>query len=131
MISWSPSSRQPSGLTYHCLLTQANKFVFQQVSNAPLNRSHLEPFVNSLSHRNPLRNTNTHTHFWETTFSVFTHPLSACLNTMQSEPDHTQTSYPSLSFLQAKILSYSNVHNQETIHSCSDREINKCREKNK
>ena len=140
VVSWSPSCRRHSWLIYHRLLTPAEpeqRLLSQQVSLSRLSPSRLEPFVNSQSrnntpHTNPPRNnTHTHTHiytehFWENRIFCI-HPsleLTLEYNAIRARSHTNKLSI----FITFTSLPHSYVHKQEAIHSCSDREINKCQE---
>lgn len=132
VISRSPSSRRYSGLTYHCLLTRAKP---KQVSSTRLNPPRTVSRIHSHASTEALSGTHTatHTHTRLGNHIFGNHPSLECTlgyNAIWAR-SHTQTRYPSLSLSQAKIPPHSCVQRQETIHSCSDREINKRWEKNK
>lgn len=127
VISQSPSSRRYSGLTYHCLLTRAKP---KQVSSTRLNPPRTVPEFTVTQAQKPsqeLTQPHTHTHTRLGNHIFGNHPSLECTlgNNAIWARSHTQTRYPSLSLSQAKIPPHSCVQRQETIHSCSDREINK------
>lgn len=127
VISWNPSSRRHSELTYRCLLSQAEP----KVSSTRPNPSNFTcEFAQRNCTQHPLSETHTYTQAFLGNCIFCNHPSLKCTleyNAIWAR-SHTQTSDPSLSLLQAKILSHSYVHKQGTIHSSGDREINKCQE---